>query len=144
MELILEDRLGSSRRASSETFFRSVGVDLYELRERLVPPRDIGFSTSDAAEKLRVSTSTIRSLTDAGVLKSEIFSWPIEGRSVELVTAQSIAKFRSKYISLAELSETKKRAPGPLAQHLAAKKLLPAILVNGGSRIYRCADLTSI
>ncbi len=144
VELILEDRLGSSRRASSESLFKSVGVDLHELRELLVPPRDIGFSINDAAEKLRVSTSTITSLTDAGVLKSAIFSWPIEGRAVELVTAQSIAKFRSKYISLAELSETKKRAPGPLAQHLAAKKLLPATIVSGGSRIYRRADLTSI
>ncbi|WP_424942097.1 TniQ family protein [Aliiroseovarius crassostreae] len=144
VELILENRLGSSRRASSETLFKSVGVDLHELRELLVPPHDIGFSVSAAVEKLRVSTSTITNLIDAGVLKSEVFTWPIEGRTVELVTAQSVAEFRSKHISLAELSDTKKRAPGPLAQHLAAKNILPATLLGGGSRIYRRADLTSI
>ncbi|MEX0319905.1 MAG: hypothetical protein AB3N21_18255 [Ruegeria sp.] len=144
VELILKDRLGSSRCAAGETPFKSVGVDLYELRKLLVPPADIGFSINDAAKYLRVSTRTITSLTDAAVLKCDSFNWPVVGRSVELVTAQSVAKFRSKYISLAELSDTRKRAPGPLAQHLAAKNIQPTSLVSGESRIYRRADLISI
>ncbi len=93
VELILADRLGSGRCAAGRTGFKSVGVDLQELRKLLVPPREFGLSVGDAAKRLQVSTSTITKLTDAGVLKLSTFNWPVEGRSVELLTAPSLTAF---------------------------------------------------
>jgi hypothetical protein len=144
VELILAGRLIPGRRSGVGAGFKSAGVDLRKLRKLLDPPCELGLSVGNAAAALQLSTSTITKSTNAAVLKIDKFDWPVEDRSIELVTASSVSNFRSNYISLAELSSIKKRSPGPLALHLAAKHIAPTTLVNGGSRIYQRADFSSI
>ena len=136
VEMVLTGRLASGKRCGVHVGFKCAGIDLCSLRKLLDPPRDLGLSIGNAAMALNVSTNTVTKLIDADVLKVEKISWPVKDREIAIVTAQSVAEFRSQYVSLAELAATQKRTPGPLAQHLAARNVLPTPVVNGGSRIY--------
>lgn len=136
VELVLSGRLNSGKRSGVYVGFKSAGINLCSLHKLLDPPRELGSSIGNAAMALDVSTSTITKLIDAGVLKAEKISWPVEDREISIITAKSVAEFRSNYVSLAELAASQKRAPGPLAQHLAARDVLPTPIINGGSRIY--------
>ncbi len=105
-------------------------------------PASCGCTPTDAADLFDTTLGAIERLVEEKELTSCEIGWPVQRRSINVIEAGSLRRFRRQYTSLVEGAKSSGCAPGPLALALEAQSVVPAIHFGHlrASRFYLLTD----
>jgi hypothetical protein len=142
-ELILDRKLERKWRLRGERGYKSVLVDVEEVRAMVRGPDHGGLTGLEIKDKLSTTTKVAAALIKHGHLKTITVVNPVNRCPTVVVPVEEVERFGKQYISLFALAKQQRRRFRAVKKDLDADGIRPAL--DGqkvGATFYRKADLT--
>jgi len=140
--MVMRGQLRHVTRAVGGHGFRTLRVDMNEIRAAAEHDRNAQRTIDEVARELRVTRFTALALVKEGHLAATSARSPLSRRKVLVVDRSVLAAFASNYVSLSTLAERREIRSGVLKGQLDAAGAVPAF-PSGRMRsvVYRTSDL---
>ncbi len=105
VDLLMSRQLRTVRISSTDRGIQALRVDLAEIRRRVRLTDHGGLSLREVEDELGTSTAVVKALVTQGILQSRTAINPVNRCPQTVVDRESLADFRSEFISLVCLAE---------------------------------------
>lgn len=140
--LVLDGKLGRVGRDPAKSGFAAVLVDAQEVRPLVTGPDYEGHSLKEIETLLPAKTSAVKALIENGFLKTETVRNPVTKWMQPIVRHDELARFKSEYVTLFDLSREKGLHFRKVKQSLVEANVVPiADPEQIGLSLYRRSEL---
>lgn len=105
IDLLMERKLQTVRVSAADQGIQAIRVDLEEIRNHVRLADHGGLSLREVEDELGTSTAVVKALVTQGILQSRTAINPVNRCPQTVVDRESLADFRSEFISLVCLAE---------------------------------------
>ncbi len=144
IRLVVERRLRWTGRRSGIEGYRSLLVDLTEIKGLVHGSKREGFTARELEVRLKTSTKVITALITNGKLPTSVITNPVNRCPTRIVRPSDVEAFEGEYVSLNSLSVDSGQHFRAVRKELEARDIRPALTSNVYSAtFYRRSDLAS-